>query len=370
MLREKNQFLLVALLLGFIIHGISNDANLKEKSKSRDLLSGISLSESELQTSSVFLTSAHSNSHLTSLASPNYANESPIQIDGNDAFADYAANKSWDGSGNATHPYKITGLNITSDIGNLIEIKNTNVHFIISYSLLNGKNASYDGIYLESVVNGIISDNTIFDNGIAGISLKDSNDTIILNNQIHHNGNSAIGLLAALSSRPLSIQQEGGKGSGIYLDPSNDNTIRNNSIYENVKNGILLNDSEDNTVCNNTIRENGWFGVSLTESSEDNKILFNNFIGNNAGGNSQAWDDGTNNVFKFNYWDDWDQSGSYSIGGSENRKDESPKSTLISSVNCTYEEEDEDSPGWILSVVLSSLLAIALLRGLRRNNDS
>lgn len=40
-------------------------------------------------------------------------------------------------------------------------------------------------------------------------------------------------------------------------------------------------------------------------SSENNTIKFNNFIENNLAGVSQAYDDGSNNVFIFNYWDDW-----------------------------------------------------------------
>lgn len=31
----------------------------------------------------------------------------------------------------------------------------------------------------------------------------------------------------------------------------------------------------------------------------------NNFLRNNADGSSQAFDNGTHNTFKFNFWDDW-----------------------------------------------------------------
>ncbi len=62
-------------------------------------------------------------------------------------------------------------------------------------------------------------------------------------------------------------------------------------------------------------------------------MKWNNFLGNNPGGGSQARDKGTNNVFTSNYWDDHDNTdrdgdgladAPYAIEGNANNQDPSP----------------------------------------------
>ena len=72
--------------------------------------------------------------------------------------------------------------------------------------------------------------------------------------------------------------------------------------------------SSSNNFIKNTITKNEGPGLEISPIyltpdvlgiAQDNKVMFNCFIGNNLFGQSQAYDDGQRNIFEYNYWDDW-----------------------------------------------------------------
>ncbi len=138
-----------------------------------------------------------------------------------------------------------------------------------------------NGILIENADNNRVCNNRAFDNTYPGIRLDTATNTYIFNNSLYLN-----------------------KESGIWLfEYCYRSEIVNNTLYSN-GNGISLRKSEDNIISYNIIYSNNGGGVILEQGSDDNRIIFNNLSGNNAGGH-QAYDDGSNNVFAFNYWDDW-----------------------------------------------------------------
>jgi len=167
-------------------------------------------------------------------------------------------------------------------------------------------------IYADCV-NYVIKDNLFYDNGEYGIYCRMfSSENNITDNVIH--GNNLNGLYLYMSSDNYISGNEIYINSvnGIILRSSKRNILFNNSIHDNTSEGILTASSSwDNEFLNNTIYSHNSHGICL--DSDNNSIKWNNFTDNNPGGNSQARDEGDDNVFEGNYWSDWDGSSTYEI---------------------------------------------------------
>lgn len=114
-----------------------------------------------------------------------YEAHDPLYLDDNSNFNLTAAAENWLGDGTKINPYWIIGLNITSPSDSLlIEIKNTNVHFRISYCQLAGRNT---GICLFNAMNGQLTENAITDNSYRGISVVNSVNSTLTGNTVSNN---------------------------------------------------------------------------------------------------------------------------------------------------------------------------------------
>jgi len=104
--------------------------------------------------------------------------------------------------------------------------------------------------------------------------------------------------------------------------------IEGNNI-SNCADGITFEDVEYATIRSNLLVNNtpappappAPSGVHLNENSSYNQIYDNCFIENVP----QAVDNGTNNTFTSNFWDDWNGSGPYEIAGTANNTDDNPR---------------------------------------------
>jgi len=127
--------------------------------------------------------------------------------------------------------------------------------------------------------NCIISGNTVNNTTREGVFYIYSNSSLISNNCVQ------------------------GNWKGIRISNSMGNAVISNTIADNVYDGVFLVRSENNTLRGNKITNNNGSGIetlsSYNNSFESNKI---------ADSHSQAYDglnDGENNTFDHNYWDDW-----------------------------------------------------------------
>jgi hypothetical protein len=78
-------------------------------------------------------------------------NES-LFIDGNNMFAVKAISEGWSGDGSLIDPFIIENYTISATSEHGIEIRNTNLHFIIrNVSITNGRSNYYHGFYLYNV---------------------------------------------------------------------------------------------------------------------------------------------------------------------------------------------------------------------------
>lgn len=100
-------------------------------------------------------------------------------------------------------------------------------------------------------------------------------------------------------------------GSVKYFKDSEYVTLSYNLIINN-KQGIYFARSVFGNIAHNIVANNTEYGIFFitpiyikTQLCEPNTIVLNDFLGNNLGGNSQAFDYATCNVFAGNYWDDY-----------------------------------------------------------------
>lgn len=267
-----------------------------------------------------------------------YQVHDPIFIDGNGGFAALG----FSGSGTMEDPYLIEGVNITSTgYFALIQIANTNAHIIIRNSILNGLMDTEMGIALYNVMNAGIENNIIFDNAGQQMQLDQSSNNTIVANSISGVEGSSQGILIVDYSFNQANPSEynfilnntisANPDYGIGIEGSHNNYIVGNTLFMNGE-GIEVKESDYNHIEGNLIINND-IGISFSPGNE-NVIQSNDFIGNN----NQIVDNGENNLIENNYYDDWSGIGSYSIAGSANNQDISPRSNPNPSIGTTATE--------------------------------
>ncbi|MBD3255437.1 MAG: hypothetical protein GF383_10110 [Candidatus Lokiarchaeota archaeon] len=228
---------------------------------------------------------------------------SPIYIDDSNPSMNWSLTNSsnfWcNGAGTWEDPYIIE--NITIDGGNNntgITVANSSVYFLIrNCTIINtGSLAEDSGIKLINVNNSGIIGNTFSDFNQIGIYLKDScmNNTIYNNSLFEEDPNKSlygIYLNEKCSNNTIKnnnlqgINRLGGYDAGaIHLKNNcNDNQIINNLVNRS-KHGISLNNSCDkNTLFNNSLISNSENGIYLYSHCDKN-IIYNNTIDFNKNG--------------------------------------------------------------------------------------
>jgi len=221
-----------------------------------------------------------------------------IFIDGNANFSATAAAKNWPGDGTKATPFIIDGLTIVGlENSSVIEIRNTNVSFNLLNCVIKG---GLYGIYLDNVVNGTISNNTLInntDNGIYlvnsrnntlshniltnnGVRLRDSEKNYIINNYVINNDKDGISLENSGRCTLLNNTISYNRWNGILIDGSRRCSVSANFLHNNQKNGILINNSKNNILSNNIISNNLHTGISVYRSGIC--TVYNNTVSNNS----------------------------------------------------------------------------------------
>jgi len=176
-------------------------------------------------------------------------NES-IFIDGNDMFAAKAISEGWSGDGSLNDPYIVENYTILAISEHGIEIRNTNLHFIIrNVSITNGRSNYYHGFYLYNVINGILTNNTA-DNNLAGFLLVNS-DNIIFSDNVAINNLHGFRFWHSNDNTLANSTANSNLEYGIYLDNSNYNDITRNILFFNEIGGIFEVDCVGNDISYN-----------------------------------------------------------------------------------------------------------------------
>ncbi|MFX0125859.1 MAG: nitrous oxide reductase family maturation protein NosD, partial [Candidatus Hodarchaeota archaeon] len=202
------------------------------------------------------------------------------------------------------------------------------------------------GIWLNPSLGNTIIDNDVYANDESGIGLLQSNETIIADNFVHNNGENGVSLQYSndnlIDSNIITLNGESRRGRsighGIWLNPSQNNVILNNTVINNQGTGITLLQSSNTTTYSNTISDNALYGINITIGADDNAVALNNFLNNYPNGTSQAIDDGADNLFLYNHWNDHDNTDGdgnniadnpYPIDGNANSEDIAGVATVI-----------------------------------------
>ncbi|MFQ5868019.1 MAG: nitrous oxide reductase family maturation protein NosD [bacterium] len=240
---------------------------------------------------------------------------------------------------------EVTGQNLSwTSIGVLATFSS---HLAIHHNTLSNNRK---GISLSHSWNSSVAHNTLSSNRF-GISLWDARHTTISNNTLSQSSYYGIDLMYSDHNTVAHNTVSGGE---IHLEESGNNTITyntvhgiiyiksgswNNTIAHNIvfggwvgielrysehntvthntvstcKRGIALAYSWHNTVSNNTVFNCEKEGIVIWDDrinklSVNNMVTWNDFLDNHPGGRSQANDEGSNNVFAYNYWDDHDHT--------------------------------------------------------------
>jgi len=184
-------------------------------------------------------------------------NES-IFIDGHGTFTAKAISEGWSGDGSLYDPYIIENYTIRAISEHGIEIRNTNLHFIIrNVSITNGRSNYYHGFYLYNVTNGILKNNTA-DNNLAGFLLVDSDNNTFIDNEANNNLHGFRfwhSNINTLTNSTVNSNLE----YGIYLDNSNYNDITRNILFFNEIGGIFEVDCVGNDMSYNRLTPEMFF---------------------------------------------------------------------------------------------------------------
>jgi len=141
-------------------------------------------------------------------------------------------------------------------------------------------NQVYAGIYAASTSYSVISENVVKGSGGQGIDLAlASNHNSILNNTVINNAKEGIFI----------------EGLGSTVNTISGNNVTNNQV------GIRMTNGGTNTIKNNNIQGSAMEGL-LIKSSSDNVITFNNFINNKRQASFQF---SSRDTWDANYWSNW-----------------------------------------------------------------
>jgi len=257
------------------------------------------------------------NFHRSSVQlSTNYNQSSPIYINGNDQFITAAGLYNWTGDGSSGAPYIISGLNITKENEELIEIYHTDLHFQISNCLIQ---KGTRGIIFHNVTHGVIN-NTITTNntelgvyiyksrnctvinlhslfnGWAGVEISSSNYSILANiNATNNHG--GIAVKSVRKSIISNIYSCSVAGSGVYIYNAEECEFSNIITRNNYNRGISISNSNFTSIFDSTCINNSGGGVYI--SSSDNINISGITSINNTGDGIEITNSNNNHLTNF-----------------------------------------------------------------------
>ncbi|NHJ13667.1 MAG: hypothetical protein EAX95_08320 [Candidatus Thorarchaeota archaeon] len=319
---------------------------------------------------------AHVNSRDQAVISDTYVTRYSIEIYSNEDMQSLALSESWEGDGSEDHPYVITGYILTGSDIQPIRIWDVDLHWefrnnfiepgavcgtwfynaangLVENNTIQGRHSGMviqecsDLIIRDNVVAGntengieilsgstnlIIEDNTISNNAMSGMLIPFSDHFLITENVISASGTNGIEV-AGLTDSVISGNTITGSGTrGMYLYGMKDSVVSQNSIGGSGTNGILVGASSYIVCTENWVVDSISHAVELNTGCSNLTVKGNVFV--NSGESCQACDNGADNEFIYNYFDDWtspddDADGyvdvPYSIVGSAGNQDPHPR---------------------------------------------
>ncbi len=211
----------------------------------------------------ITLTSSLSGLALAMTAS-SVATHAPILIASDSGFT--FANGITIGTGTASDPYIIEGWEIDASTANGIDIRNTQVHFVIR-SVYIHSGVGGNGIYLDNVANARVEASNLSNNE-NGIGIFSSEEVSLSNNSFFNNRR-GINLVSS-SNITIAENRVSNNEAGIVFFQSTNGLFSGNEVSRNSQIGVDVEYSTEATLRGNVFTENGvviFSGASLTHLS-------------------------------------------------------------------------------------------------------
>ncbi|MEE9223183.1 MAG: NosD domain-containing protein [Thermoplasmata archaeon] len=182
-------------------------------------------------------------------------------------------------------------------LGHVVNVTADSVN-ITGFKVLHNDEQSKAGIHLQGVQGCFIANNNVSSNDEYSIYLVSSDNNTVANNVLWENM-FGVHLVDSHFNDIVRNMVSSGTRDGITLLDSDNNTVANNRVSRN-HNGIALYFSSDNTLVNNTAMSNRNDGIYLRYSNS-NEVINNTLGSNNHGIHIRTSD---NNTATNNYaWD-------------------------------------------------------------------
>ena len=175
-----------------------------------------------------------------------------------------------------------------------LSLANSKISGLTAYSYGSGvfMDPSYNNTVSDNTINGnygfgfsvyasssnTFNNNEVTGNGLDGGYIINSDNNTISNSRFANNSNPALQVQLLSAFKPGSVSAYS-YGSGVFMDPSNYNTITNNVFDSNYGDGMDLLSSAYNTLQSNHMTNNALNGLTVKESSNNN-VLSNTLTGN------------------------------------------------------------------------------------------
>lgn len=156
---------------------------------------------------------------------------------------------------------------------------------------------------MSTTINCELADNEIDSVTGLGIHLGPSTTVSIMHNEISNTSGDCVYVLESDNLEIFNNSLDDGGEDGIVVRKCRFDLIHNNTISGCDGNGIQIQSGGNSTFRFNHIEGCTGYGLKAASAAENMTITRNVFINN--GQSTQIFDDGKENIFVYNYYDDW-----------------------------------------------------------------
>jgi parallel beta-helix repeat protein len=189
-----------------------------------------------------------------------------IYITSNSQFATQASNNGWLGNGTQSNPYVIYDYDINASSANGIDIRNTNVYFIIRGCNITSTTDSYKGIYISSVTNCCIEDTTVI-HGTYGIYASSCTNTVLDSCSVTFATGSGMYIAVCNGVTITDCIASSNSNNGIQLVSCTVAVISGGEMSSNSLRGIYVAAGNNTVISGTQTSSNGYEGIYLTSAS-------------------------------------------------------------------------------------------------------
>ena len=209
-----------------------------------------------------------------------YTPHDPIHINGNADFLNQDFIEEWPGDGSPESPIIISGYSFAA-AEHMLRVNNSDLHFRFENNELDGLLYMWCGIAIVNSANGVVRDNFVR-RAAAGIHVVTVENITIQGNDVQDSTYAGIvveegSVNVTVTGNTVYVNNDYGilVGNPYGSEVSNDITIQDNIVHDNIPSGVCLKEADNCVVENNTIHGNSLDGILVESGShivKDNTV--------------------------------------------------------------------------------------------------